>query len=138
MDAGVEFSACDLPEASRLLLHIMAAVAENEARAISGRTCVALAAAKARGTILGATNPSSRNLTDDAAAKGRVLGAQAVKANADAFYAEVAPIIRELRDQGLSLSHIATRLDAEGYRLRSGAKWNAVQVSRILQRRFEV
>jgi DNA invertase Pin-like site-specific DNA recombinase len=70
MDAGVDFSACDLPEAGRLLLHIISAVAENEARAISDRTGVALAAGKARGTILGAQNPNSRNLTEDAAAKG--------------------------------------------------------------------
>ena len=38
MEAGVEFRACDLPEASRFILHVMAAVAEQEARAISDRT----------------------------------------------------------------------------------------------------
>ena len=35
MDAGVEFLACDQPFASRLTLHILAAVAEDEARRIS-------------------------------------------------------------------------------------------------------
>jgi hypothetical protein len=67
---GIDFVACDVPKASRLLLHIMAAVAENEAKAISDRTIAALQQATARGTALGATNPNSRNLTDEARAAG--------------------------------------------------------------------
>jgi DNA invertase Pin-like site-specific DNA recombinase len=53
MDAGVEFLACDQPFASRLTLHILAAVAEDEARRLSERTKAALQAAKARGRKLG-------------------------------------------------------------------------------------
>ncbi len=57
MDSDVEFAACDLPEANRPLLHVIAAVGEAEARAISERTIAALGAAKARGTALGRGNP---------------------------------------------------------------------------------
>src|SRR5215212_9283317 len=53
MDAGVEFVACDFPQANRLTIHILSAVAEHEAKMISERTKGALAAAKARGTALG-------------------------------------------------------------------------------------
>ncbi|GEP60439.1 hypothetical protein RSO01_76050 [Reyranella soli] len=49
MEAGVDFVACDQPFASRLTLHILAAVAEDEAR----RKRTDLAAAKARGKKLG-------------------------------------------------------------------------------------
>ena len=53
LEAGVEIAAADMPEANRFLLHVMAAVAEHEAQAISDRTRAALAAAKARGVALG-------------------------------------------------------------------------------------
>ena len=49
MEAGVDFVACDQPFASRLTLHILAAVAEDEARRIGERTKAALQAAKAEG-----------------------------------------------------------------------------------------
>jgi len=60
LNAGTDFVACDYPSANRLTLHIMAAVAENEAKAVSDRTKAALAAAKARGTLLGSSVPASK------------------------------------------------------------------------------
>jgi hypothetical protein len=58
MESGVEFVACDMPQANRFTLHILAAVAEHEAAMISARTKAALAAAKARGIRLGASDPN--------------------------------------------------------------------------------
>src|SRR5437773_11124177 len=46
MDSAVEFIAVDMPEANKLTVHILAAMAEHEREQISKRTRDALAAAK--------------------------------------------------------------------------------------------
>ena len=46
LESGIEVHFVDMPSANRLTLHILAAVAEEEARAISTRTKAALQAAK--------------------------------------------------------------------------------------------
>jgi DNA invertase Pin-like site-specific DNA recombinase len=53
IESGVNFIATDMPTADRFMLHVYAAMAEEEARKISDRTKKALAAAKARGVKLG-------------------------------------------------------------------------------------
>jgi DNA invertase Pin-like site-specific DNA recombinase len=59
MESGVEFTAVDFPNANRLTIHILAAVAEHEREMISQRTKAALAVAKGRGKVLGgARNPN--------------------------------------------------------------------------------
>lgn len=49
MESSVDFVAVEFPQANRLTVHILAAVAEHEASMISARTTVALRAAKTRG-----------------------------------------------------------------------------------------
>lgn len=132
MESGVEFSAADMPFANRLTLHIMSAVAEDEARRISERTKAALKAYKRHGGLLGGSRPECRNLTAAGRRRGAKRAAEVNRANAVAAYADLAPIMRELRDQGVSLRGIADRLNEEGHTTRRGLPWNQVQVMRVL------
>ena len=61
MESDIEFVACDNPHANRLTIHILAAVAEDEARRISERTKAALQAAKARGVLIRKRCPDTFN-----------------------------------------------------------------------------
>lgn len=56
MAARTPFICCDIPDADPLMLHIYAAMAEQERRLISQRTTAALAAKKAQGVQLGNPN----------------------------------------------------------------------------------
>lgn len=121
MESGVEFVAVDMPEANRLTLHILAAVAEHEREMISQRTKAALAVAKARGTKLGNPNP---NLSVAIAAR--------VARMAEARRA-VAPLIGRLRAQGMSLRAIAADLNGRRIPTVTGCQWYASSVANVLR-----
>lgn len=133
LNAGTEFVACDNPAANRLTLHILAAVAENEAKAISDRTKAALAAYKARGGKLGGQRPGCRNLTPEAMAKGRKRSAEVRAMTTAEAYTDVVPDMKAWRTEGLTLAAIAERLNGKGHTTRRGKPWNVVQVSRVLE-----
>jgi DNA invertase Pin-like site-specific DNA recombinase len=129
MDSKVEIKACDIPSASRMVLHILAAVAEEESRAISARTKAALTAAKARGVRLG--NPRLIGGGDAA------MSAKGVEANQSAAieYAQrVAPFIRDAKAAGAtSLRALAQALTARGVKTRTGkTTWFPAQVRNVL------
>lgn len=134
MESGVEFVACDNPYANRLTIHILAAVAEDEAQRISERTKAALAAYKARGGKLGGARPECRNLTQQARRRGAKAAGEAVRRLADGAYADLAPMMKEWRQSGRTLQQIADALNDQGHTTRKGKPWNHVQVKRILER----
>lgn len=134
MESGVEFVAVDQPHANRLTIHILAAVAEDEARRTSERTKAALAAYKARGGKLGASHPRSRNLTQEARKRGAKAAGESLRKIADAAYSDLAPLFREFQSRGLSQHAIAAELNRQGHTTRRGKEWNQVQVGRVLQR----
>jgi DNA invertase Pin-like site-specific DNA recombinase len=138
MESKVPFVACDNPSANKLTIHILAAVAEAEAVAISQRTKAALAAAKARGKLLGSARPGHWEGREQARLAGlekaRSASGKAIRQKADEAYADLLPAVTKLKAEGLSLQSIADRLNAEGHTTRRGRPWNAVQVSRVLKR----
>ena len=104
MESNVDFIACDNPNANKLTIHILAAVAEDEAKRISERTRAALAAYKARGGRLGAARPDGRRLTPELGARGRVRAREVQRAAVAAAYADLAGELAGLRADGLSLA----------------------------------
>lgn len=128
MESGVEFVAADMPTVNRLTVHILAAVAEEEARMISARTKAALAAARARGVLLG--NPQL--LARDPALAARANAVQVENARRRA--AAVLPYVEQARRAGAAtLAEIAEALMARGVPApRGGSRWSPAQVRRAL------
>jgi DNA invertase Pin-like site-specific DNA recombinase len=126
MESGVDFVAVDFPQANRLTVHILAAVAEHEAAMISARTKAALDAAKARGVKLG--NPANLCRQLDGSAKGNA----AKTAKAAKRAADLLPLILPMKADGASLRQIADGLDRCGVPAPRGGDWSAVAVKRIL------
>jgi DNA invertase Pin-like site-specific DNA recombinase len=120
METKVKFVACDMPEATPFMLHIYAAVAQEEARAISARTKAALAAAKARGVRLGV--------------HGAETLAPKYRAEAKVRAEQLAPLIRELRRDGYSFNGMAVELEKREVPTPGGGKWHRQIVKRIVQR----
>jgi DNA invertase Pin-like site-specific DNA recombinase len=126
MTHKVPFLVAELgPDADPFMLHLYAALAEKERTLISQRTRDALKAAKARGVVLG--NPRLDDVRSRAVAS--------VKADADRFARNVAPIIREIRSSGATSNRgIARSLNARGVATARGGQWTAVQVGAIMKR----
>jgi DNA invertase Pin-like site-specific DNA recombinase len=127
MAKRVPFVVAELgPNVDPFMLHIYAAVSEQERRLISRRTKEALAAAKARGVKLGGPQLA------EAQAQSRAIRT----AQADAFAANVLPIIEQIRASGAtSLRQIAAALNARGITTaRGGTLWEAASVRNILNR----
>ena len=134
LEAGGEIAAADMPEANRFLLHVMAAVAEHEAQAISDRTRAALAAAKARGVALGWSMPARADEQRQASRKGASRNARI----ADQHAANVLPVIRQIAAGGASLRQIADELNARGAKTARGGLWYAATVRNLMAREKEI
>jgi DNA invertase Pin-like site-specific DNA recombinase len=132
MESGVDFIACDFPEANRLTVHILAAVAEHEAAMISARTKAALQAAKARGVALGGQRGSLARMKS-MADKGTRSSISARQQTAIKRRDDLLPVIEHLKAEGyISLRAIARGLNDEGLTTARGKAWTATQVMRLI------
>lgn len=122
------FLFCDLPDvdattaAGRMVLTVMASVAEFESRRISERTREALAAAKARGVVLGGlrANTLKRN---DAARDRAQAGAERLR-----------PVLAAMQAQGASLREMGAALAAAGTTTAKGLPLSPSSVKLQLER----
>lgn len=131
-ESETKFIAADMPEANELTIHILAAVAQAERKAISSRTKEALAAAKARGRSLGNPNGAAALRR---AAKGNIDAVRALQSLADSHAALLAPEVRELRHEGhRTLRDLAAGMNARSLRTPRGGQWHAASVRNLLVR----
>ena len=112
MESKVQFVAVDNPHANEFTIHILAAVAEHEAKAISTRTKDALKAAKVRGVKLGSARPGHWDGREHlrGCAKATKVAARKHAEKARAEYKFLVPTLIRMRDEGQSLRQIAKRL----------------------------
>ena len=120
MEAKTNFLAVDMPHASRLVLHVMAAFAEHERDMIRERTKAALAAAKARGVRLG-TNGAVLAAKNRA---GAIAHAETLRGAVTGAIQSGARTTREVADY----------LNRIGIASRQGGHWHPANVARLLHR----
>ena len=136
MESGIPFVCCDCKEANRFTLHILAAVAEEEARKIGERTKKALAAAKARGIRLGSSRAGHwegrehlrgfKKATERSAAKRR--------RETDRKYAHLIPVLIAMRTSKHTMVEIAAWLNENGHFTGSGRPYTEAAVWRLFKR----
>lgn len=128
MAQRVPFVVAELGEGvDPFVLHLYAALAEKERALISARTKAALAAKRAQGVKLG----NRTNL-----AEASVAGGVSTARKADAFAANIIPVIETIKATGkTSLRAIAEELNTRRIdTARRVGTWNAMQVKRVLER----
>ena len=128
--ANVDFVCCDMPTANRLTVHIIAAIAENEAALISTRTKQALAEKKKQGVKLG--NPYNNGLTEKSITKG--MNIRKENAFCNERNKQAGTLILSLRNNGAKWSTIVSQLNANGFRTRRNCSFDITAVKRLHDR----
>jgi DNA invertase Pin-like site-specific DNA recombinase len=132
-NANVDFVCCDMPSANRLTVHIIAAIAENEAALISQRTKQALAEKKKQGVKLG--NPQNNGLTSNSIAKG--MNVRCENALCNERNRQAGTLILSMRNSGAKWSEIVSQLNVNGFKTRRNCSFDITAVKRLHERYFE-
>ena len=125
--ANVDFICCDMPTANRLTIHIIAAIAENEAQLISQRTKAALSEKRKQGIKLG--NPYNNGLTVTSIAKGRNIRQQNALCNER--NKQAGTLILSMRNNGAKWSEIVSQLNTNGFKTRRGCNFDITSIKRL-------
>jgi len=106
--------------AGRLCLNVLMSVAQWEREAIGERTSTALRQKQSQGEHVGSP-----------AYGYEMVNKKLVKV---ATELEVIALVKQMSDDGFTLTAIANELNAQGIKTKRGGKWQAVQVSRVINR----
>lgn len=136
MESGVDFMACDIPNANKLTIHILAAVAEDEAVRISERTKAAFQQLKenlknddfreerkAKGKSLQIGNPQSAETLN----KNRIK-------NAASFAESMRPAMTEFKNRNMTQRQMVIELNNRQIKAPRGGEWSLTSVQNCLKR----
>lgn len=134
LNTGVKFVACDVPRANEFTIHIMAAVAEQEAKRISERTKLALFARKLAGKPLGIHAHKNPN-KDPFDNGGRERGIKAIKEKAlnNPNNKRARTYAQSMKNTGMTIKEITDVMNREGFLSPSGRKIHTTTVVRWLK-----
>jgi len=132
IDSKVKFKAVDNPHATELTIHILSAVAQDEAKRISTRIKDALAVKRKELAKENKKLGTPKNLTPMAQKKG-VLAIQK-KALNNLNNKRALAYVKGLDYSNLKLREIATELNSNGFRTSTNKEFSTTQVIRILKK----
>ena len=129
---GINFTACDMPDANKLTINIMAVMAEQERKLIAERTKAALAAAKRRGKKLGTSNKKIKSALKK---KGWKNSLTKRKRRADSFAESLRSKIEFLRiEEKKTQQAIVKHFNEYNVAAARGGKWHITQLQRVMER----
>lgn len=123
IESGVEFVAADMPHANKTMIQIHAVMSEHERDQISSRTKAALAAAKARGVVLGAAGAA--NLKPNIEQRQQAAGE---------FASKLKGVIEGMKTRGLSQRAMCEELNGVGIKTARNGQWSLIQLQRVIKK----
>lgn len=137
LEANVDFVICDFPEATPLLIHLLAAIAEYEAKLIRDRTREALRQKKRDGVLLGSHRPEHWKQREDRRRAGATKGNQRSASVRSAKASERLQFFRikaiALRQAGKTYEQIAEILNSQAFTTPRGKHFTKSTICKILQ-----
>lgn len=123
LEGGCDFVAADMPQANKVMIQMHAVMAEWERDQISARTSAALAAAKARGVVLGKAGYD--NLKPNIEKR---------QADANAFSEKLRGQIEGFKLRKLTQRRMVDELNQLKIETSKGSVWSLVQLQRTIKR----
>lgn len=131
LESDVEIIFCDFPQANKMVLHILAAIAQYEAELTAARTRQALAAKKSHGFKLG--NPEHL-MSKHKQAIQNSNSTNREKAAMNANNKRAVALLRTLTKQNLTLQQMADILNLDGFQTANGCSFKPNTVKRLIER----
>lgn len=136
MESGVDFICCDNPQVNKNTIHILAAVADQQARETAQKTRETVATLKTQGRKFGSARPGHWKGREEKRGWRKAVPAatkQRVEATAQR-YQFIVPLIKEKRDLGWSMFEIAKWLNDNGHQTAAMKPYTETAVWRLTKR----